>query len=305
MNKITQLIELLSNNTLLRSKIKEMEYLEYQEVVINKSFKRFLKLALFTKEFGENFINYWLKRKNSLSFIIFVIIFIYGNKDRQNNIKAKKSLSPNIIWTVIAVFIYVPCWLQIIGGNFFRVVAFTDPKLAINIISEIAYPLYIMNMVENYFFMKMSFETIYSLSLYFGLKYYMKELWDIHKGKRTFKFLTYIEIPMFVKYHMYYAAVVETIFESLKWGFDNIFKFVVSFFPMSTRLMFTLSYESIWVSLLVIVTGYGFWKAAKGISFTNDGLIDDLVRIHLGAECLNPLEDWQDYGMDNYKDKYY
>lgn len=293
-------IELVSDDKLLYNKITDFEFEN-----INPKLTIFLKFIYYGKKFGKRFIKYCIKRKNAVFFIIFAIFIIYQDKNTRNKITSKKSLSPNIIYTVIAVFLYLPAWFQIIGGNVFRLTLMSDPKLSAKILHEIWYPLYIMNRLEAYFFAQMTFETIYYLSLYYGLKYYMKELWDIHKGKRTWKMVTWIYMPMYLKYHMYYVAVVETLFESLKWGFDTLFKFLLTPVAMPLRLSVMVNLQWFWVAFATIVTGYGFWKAIRGISFLNDGFIDNFIRLHLGAECLDPREQWQDYGMDDYKKKYY
>lgn len=279
----------------------------------------FVNLAKIVKSLALRFFSYLKTRaeahpKGALGFIIFLLIFIYTDKSAQKKIEYKKSLSPNLTWRVIAVFLYLPAWLQLIGGNLFRLLLHGSGvglgrAAAKKIYQEFGFAILLLGQIEGNFWMKLRFETIYNICLFFGLQAYMIEKWNIHKGIQKHKIFTYIKIPMFLKYHIMYVAVVESMFMTIKFTYDSILNFIVklltALFPSIDGFSFIISCNWCWLVFMIIIIGNGFWKATRGISFTHNGFIDDFMRIHLGAVGLDPDEQWLDYGMDDYKKKYY
>lgn len=300
------------------SKIREFEKLE-EKVFDRKALVYGLRKGF--HEWKTNFVGVCIKLYEQLArpipavmFIIFLMLTLFGDKHAQRNIKYKKSLCPNLVWKYIVLFMYLPAWVQLIGGHIFKLflnTAHLNPghhMIARQIYQELSLPIWYMTEIESNFRMKMPFESIYYIFLYFGLKGYMKEKWDIHKGDRRpeTKFLTHIQLPMYFKYHLMFIAIFESIYMTLKWQLDQFLNFILQFFvPASERFPFVFQFNVCYVIFMLLLISNVFLKAMKGISFTSNGLIDNFVKVHLGAECIDPLEDWTHYGMDDFKKGFY
>jgi hypothetical protein len=255
------------------------------------------------------FLTETLTRSELFNLILFIILFVYTDRYASKSIKYDKTKAPNLLCRVLAFLAYIPIWIQLASPSFFLVSikfnfrneggglalkTFGEAMLVeVNAINKI------LHQVHYFFNGKIAFDIVYYLFLYHGIRFLCKYV----KQKS-------LRLPMFLRYHLMYAAILTSFGPTVKWLLSLLLDIVYESKNLgeldSTNVHLYIAFLSkvnwAWLIICVIFIGRGSWLAARGISFRSRGFIDILIRSNLSVECLYPDEKWSDYGMDDMQD---
>lgn len=253
------------------------------------------KLLKKTYEFLNNSLT-----KNQLCWLIGgLAFFIYSDRRMNKNIVYDKSRSPNILWTLFVLYLYMFSWIDIILTPWMFVAERTE---YLNLIFNREFVEGVLDFfdfrqsVELFFWNNLSFMAVYHLMLYY-----------IPRLMVRFIPAKFIYLPMYFRYH----SMVNSLSAVFLVGVDTTFKKVAGiifdayrhsdYLEVTSKDEKTVITMSIFILIFYAVTlGNWTWQAARGKSFGNHrSSFDKFIRTHLASDSLYPDEKWEDFGIDD------
>ena len=251
----------------------------------------------FTKEIFY-FLNESLTRNELFCLIIFVIFFVFTDRQSNKKIKFEKTKAPNLLWRIFGFLLYLPSWGLYFYASFMFFAQRTPPldmtfnrEFAQSVNNFFGFTSYITEIFNGRF----TFMGLYELFLYFSERLIVKYI-----PEKFFK------LPMFIRYHMILNSIFIVIFPMIQ----DLYRYIVGIelggsiaYPSELRNdNLALNLSIVMMMFYLFTLGTATWQACRGKSFTSlkgKGSFDRLIRIHLGFESLYPSEKWSDFGMDD------
>jgi hypothetical protein len=281
--------------------------LTFLQTSLNTLIKIFVKLFYFMFRFIRrkikktiHFLNQSLTRDELFSLTLFVIFFVFTDRRSNKKIKYDKTKAPNILWRIVALYMYLPLWYEFVYPCFMFFAERTPPlDMTFNYEFSIAINkfFYFTREMERFFNGRFNFIGLYNVFLYFSTRFIVRFL-----PEKIF------HLPMFMRYHMVLCSLFSILFPLLEQPYILISGIMPDnsrqFLQLTTKdETFAMNMAMGMVILYIFSLGNYTWQAARGKSFTNiKGFFDIVIRTHLGFESLYKNEKWSDYGMDDLSD---
>lgn len=246
------------------------------------------------------FLTESLTRSELACLLLFVIFFIFTDRRSNKTIKFEKTKAPNVLWRILAFYMYLPLWKEFVYPCFMFYAQRSHPlyvtfnyAFSSSVNEFFRYTYYIESIFNNTFI----FIGLYQCFLYYFARLIVKVI-----PEKIF------HLPMFIRYHMMVNSLLIVIFQII----EEPYRLIAGITPDSSgiyleqttkNLDFAMNLSFCMVIFYSLTLGNCTWQACRGQSFTNiKGFFDILIRTHLGFDTLYIGEKWSQYGMDELSD---
>lgn len=246
------------------------------------------------------FLTQSLTRSELVSLTLFVIFFVFTDRKSSKKINYEKTKAPNILWRIVALYMYLPLWYEFVYPCFMFFAERTPPlDMTFNyeFSNSINRFFHFARDIEGFFNRRFLFIGLYNVFLYFSARFIVRFI-----PEKIF------HLPMFMRYHMVLNSLLSIIYPLL----EEPYILIAGIIPDNSRHFlqqttkdetFAMNLSICMVIFYLLTIGNYTWQAARGKSFMNaKGFFDIVIRTHLGFESLYKNEKWSDYGMDDLSD---